>query len=111
MKIKMVTIARLSTALLLVAVLGSGCATRTPAKRLSESEQVDLYLEGAASALSANDTVLAFEYIIKAEAIQPARADLFHTKALIYVARKDSAMALEAAKKSVSLDPKSSAAN
>lgn len=88
----------------------SGCAT-TGAKHISSEEKATLYVNAANGALADGQPVTALQDLVEAEKIAPKLPDIYHMRALVYVAKGEPAQAIKAAKKAVELNPKYAAAN
>lgn len=88
----------------------SGCAT-TGTKQLSSEEKAALYIDAANGALADGQPVTALQDLVEAEKIAPKMPEVYHMRALVYVAKGDQAQAIKYARKAIELNPKYSAAN
>ena len=89
----------------------SGCATSPDARPTKEEDRVNAMLNAGIAALSVGDYAGALSYTLEAEKRVSERSDIEHLKALIYASKGERGIALEYARRAVTLDPKSSMAN
>lgn len=94
---------------LLVFVLS--CSSEPTRKQSSKSDHARMYLEIANAALLEGDPTGALQQIAKAEAEDPNLPDLWHSKGLAYVEKRDLPTAIECFRKAVTLKPDYADAN
>jgi len=95
--------------LVLLSAALTACAT-SGTKSLSSEERATLYINAATDALSDGLPATSLQDLVEAEKLAPKMPEVFHTRALVYVAKGEFPQAILAAKKAVELNPKYSAA-
>lgn len=95
----------------LLLTIGAGCSSTSKKKSLSDKERSVLLLQIAKAALLEGDPTGALINLQDAEDLNPKDADIHHTKALAYFAKRDPATALVAARRAVELKPEFPEAN
>ena len=94
-----------------VVFLNLSCATTTNSKAdLDEDKKARMILDIANGALQEGDLTEALRFCLEAEKLDPDFPELYHTKALIYFAKRKKDLAITFAKKAVKIKPDYSAA-
>lgn len=105
-------VSRAAVAGLLAFTVLTGCAsTPTGTKELSREDRARLYIEIAGGALAEGDPTGALASLLKAEAEDDSMPEIYHGKALVFLAKGDAAESLLNARKAVKMAPTYSDAN
>lgn len=103
---------RFSKALVFFASLGlAGCATFSSKGNLSATERARLYVEAANGALIENDPTGALQNLAQAEKLDSHLPEIYHSRSLAYIQRKDFELATSEALKALDLNPQYQDAN
>lgn len=88
-----------------------GCATGSGSKSLSKTDKARLLIDAANGALSEGDPIGALQLLAKAEEQDNSLAEIHHSKALAFFAKREPSMALEEARRAVTINPNYTDAN
>lgn len=82
-----------------------GCAGKPDRKEATVEERARLFVDAASAAMIEGDLIGALQYLKTAEALDSDLPEIYHTRAMVFHAKKDMPAAIREVKRAVALRP------